>query len=564
MSKWILPTLSEVVAQGEQLAQCNAETPLSDAQKNRTENSRLRHSEPATSPSRNAAGHRKAERQWCGAIAALVSILEQIAQDNRADRAADRSVCSAHNSYICPIRGLILSGPLPVLSHPQLLAHYTSWLFATDGFYRDGGMPFQLPPAANTYTPPHSANPHPEEDRQGSNWLSLSTVDPLKTELFCLALTRSFGLVLVWSENEAGEANFQFSFSPQVIEQCWQALRSRVALNGTLEQLQALDAYYEQFAPKAPDYTIVAQFSQGLLEYLPDWNDKSDRNSVRHTKETTAKEEGCQEAKPRVPDASVELLSAIAHEVKTPLTTIRTLTRLLLKRRDLPEVVLDRLHSIDRECTEQIDRFGLIFRAVEMETHKTKESTRVSEREARSQTSVQLTPTSLSQVFQQSIPRWQKQAGRRNLTLDVALPQKMPAVVSDPTLLDQVLTGLIENFTSSLPRGSHVTVEVTPAGSQLKLQFQSQLQADPASKNTKTLHNNCATHLSANGSNSSKPTLKSLGQLLMFQPETGHLSLNMSVTKNLFQAIGGKLIVRQRPQQGQVLTIFLPLNLKEL
>jgi signal transduction histidine kinase len=50
--------------------------------------------------------------------------------------------------------------------------------------------------------------------------------------------------------------------------------------------------------------------------------------------------------------------------------------------------------------------------------------------------------------------------------------------------------------------------------------------------------------------------------MLMFQPETGNLSLNLSVTKNLFQAIGGKLIVRNRPQQGQVLTIFLPLELR--
>jgi len=32
------------------------------------------------------------------------------------------------------------------------------------------------------------------------------------------------------------------------------------------------------------------------------------------------------------------------------------------------------------------------------------------------------------------------------------------------------------------------------------------------------------------------------------------------VTKNLFNALGGKLIVRQRPQQGEVLTIFLPLG----
>jgi hypothetical protein len=54
----------------------------------------------------------------------------------------------------------------------------------------------------------------------------------------------------------------------------------------------------------------------------------------------------------------------------------------------------------------------------------------------------------------------------------------------------------------------------------------------------------------------------------MFQPETGCLSLNLEVTKNLFQALGGKLTVRQRSrrdplrgaQQEEVLTIFLPLG----
>jgi hypothetical protein len=56
------------------------------------------------------------------------------------------------------------------------------------------------------------------------------------------------------------------------------------------------------------------------------------------------------------------------------------------------------------------------------------------------------------------------------------------------------------------------------------------------------------------------PILKSIGQLLMFHPETGRLSLNLAVTKNLFQALGGKLIVRQRPQQGEVMTVFLPLD----
>jgi K+-sensing histidine kinase KdpD len=104
--------------------------------------------------------------------------------------------------------------------------------------------------------------------------------------------------------------------------------------------------------------------------------------------------------------------------------------------------------------------------------------------------------------------------------------------------LDQVLTNVIQNFTSTLPTGSHVQVEVTPAGSQLKLQLVSE---------------------TAQACSSLSP-FKALGQVLMFQPETGNLSLNLSVTKNLFEAIGGKLLIRQRPKQGNVMTIFLPIR----
>lgn len=222
----------------------------------------------------------------------------------------------------------------------------------------------------------------------------------------------------------------------------------------------------------------------------------------------------------------VELLQAIAHEVRTPLSTIRTLTRLLLKRTTDP-VIRKRLETIDRECTEQIDRFGLFFRAVELETSKEKQS------------AIQLTAISLTDIFSQCIPRWQKQASRRNLTLEVALPQNMPRVVSDPTMLDRVLTGAIENFTSSLPAGCLVQVQVTLAGDRLKMV--------------------CSTE-KAECYRGTMPPLKSIGQLLAFQPETGSVTLNLSATKHLFQALGAKMTVRERSPQGQILTIFLPLE----
>nr|WP_278003511.1 HAMP domain-containing sensor histidine kinase [Nodosilinea sp. TSF1-S3] len=232
-----------------------------------------------------------------------------------------------------------------------------------------------------------------------------------------------------------------------------------------------------------------------------------------------------------------ELLKAMAHEIRTPLTTIRTLTRSLLKRKDVSDEVAKRLRLIDRECTQQIDRFGLIFRAVELETDRT----------ARPRSP--LSAISLNQLFDDAIPRWQQQASRRNLSLTVNVPPCLPMVNSDPAMLTQVLTGLIDRFTHSLPPYSHIELAVTLAGHQLKLQFQS--------------HPPEGSEPQPQAETSTSP-FKALGQLLMFQPETGGLSLNLNATKNLFQALGGKLIVRQRPQAGEVLTVFLPLETKTL
>ena len=135
------------------------------------------------------------------------------------------------------------------------------------------------------------------------------------------------------------------------------------------------------------------------------------------------------------------------------------------------------------------------------------------------------------------------------MLLTVRLPEKMPAVVSDPTVLDQALTSLIERFTRNLPAGSNIQLEVTPAGSQLKVQLQSQVEG---------------ASLPQYPFSAWKTSARAIGQMLMFQPETGSLSLNLAVTKNLFQAIGGKLIVKQRPQQGEVMTVYLPLEASQI
>jgi len=503
--KWLLPTLSEILVSQDPTWSLERDSSAPDGM-----NGDFRRPE-----ARIVLRRARAEREWQGAIAALNYLLQQTTVVSPGEPSQ---------------KGVVISAPLPVLDSATLLENLSTWTLTSDALEHAAWMPFHLLPASSSLM----VLPDPTTP----STLPLLPGDPLTREQFCLVRTAHLSLVMVLGENLAGEPAFLFSFLPEVVQQAWEALRPRILLMGN-PQIYGLDSMIAEFPPVAPDYTTVMQFNRLLLEHLPEPVEevRSDRPRRPTPEPVIPAPTHCVLPEPTSPD--VELLQAIAHEVRTPLTTIRTLTRSLLNRTDLPPAVVKRLQSIDRECSEQIDRFGLFFRAVELETRESNKSR------------MPLTRTSLTEMFQASIPRWQQQAQQRQLTLEVVLPPQMPTVVSDPTMLDQALTSLIERFTRSLPTGSHIRVEVTPAGEQLKVQLQSQPEGKPENG-----HSGCAS-----GKSHPMPQTKSVGQLLMFQPETGSLSLNLSVTKNLFQALGGKLIVRQRPREGEVMTVFLPLEM---
>ncbi len=515
----LLPTISALVALGE-FAQ---DDHLSNAAEVSTVSSGLS----------AAAKQQRAEHEWQGAIAALNQLLIQQTLSGQGSSCQPKPSIF---SRIRPSQALLISGPVPLLSGTGLASQISSWTFVPQS-------PEQL--AAFSALSPVGRLFQQKFQKQSpaAHLLPLLEDDPLAQERFAFVLTPEFSMVLVLGKDADDELRFQFSFMPQVVDSVWRVLRSRIRLSRP-QQLDFIDPLVEKLAPRDPHYRTVSQFNRWMLACLPQSASQLDQafaqaaadggegdrpsqangqtNSQTNTQTNT-------QTNGQFSDS--ELLKAMAHEIRTPLTTIRTYTRSLLKRKNLDSQVIKRLQSIDRECTQQIDRFSLIFRAVELE--------------AASQTPKSpLSAIALHQVFQEAIPQWQQAAQRRNLSLEVGLPPELPMVASDPTMLQHVLTGLVELFTHSVSPGSHIQLHVLDAGDQLKLQFQS--QADP---NRKSAPSSC-----------SPPPLQSLGHLLMFQPETGGLSLNLEATKNLFHALGAKLTVRERSNQGTIWTVFLPLE----
>jgi len=152
------------------------------------------------------------------------------------------------------------------------------------------------------------------------------------------------------------------------------------------------------------------------------------------------------------------LLSAISHEVRTPLATIRTLISSTLKKYKMDESMRNRLIQIDNECNEQIDRFGLIFNAAEL----------VSNEESSLNN---LAIINLAEIFKKLTPLWNKQLNRRGISLKIDIPNQLPQILSDSEKLELMLSGLIDKNTRGLKEGSTLILELRPAGQKLKLQL---------------------------------------------------------------------------------------------
>ena len=325
--------------------------------------------------------------------------------------------------------------------------------------------------------------------------VSIPKTDPLNQEWFCILITETFSALVISSQKNHA---CLWSLHPQAIQTAIATLLPRVR---RAEQQALLQSKLQIFVPTMPPYQIMARFGAILMA-----------QSSLHQELLI----------PEIQE--VDIIKAITHEVRTPLTTIRMLVRSLKRRKDVSSEVKMRLDRVDDECTEQIERFNLIFEAAQLDSYP-----------------IILEATQIEEILSDGFTRWQESAGRRQISLEMILPTEIPAISSNTLLLSQVLNGLVDRLVRSFPPDSHIQLILTSAGEYLKLQFQSQVTSQGGGD---------------------LPLLKAVGQWLMLQPETGTLSLSLPTTKTLLKALGGKLTVRMHSSSaaydGEILTIFLP------
>ncbi|MFN3927616.1 MAG: hypothetical protein ACK4QL_09945 [Pseudanabaenaceae cyanobacterium] len=222
------------------------------------------------------------------------------------------------------------------------------------------------------------------------------------------------------------------------------------------------------------------------------------------------------------PPPNLQPIQAIAHEVKTTLSTILTLTRSVQKRRELSPSLYERLELISQECLQQSQRFELLLQAAYLQ----------------SSPPPVLSPIPLDSILNLYAQQWQNQAQQRYIHFHIHRCDRLPPVLSHQALLSQVLQGLVDHLSRHLPSHSQIDLYISPVGQHLKCQFQVQLPHPT-------------------------PPPQTIGDSYSLHTETGNLSLSLTTAKAIVELLGGRLTIRAHTTgiwvQEQIITVFLPI-----
>ena len=407
-------------------------------------------------------------------------------------------------SQNCQQGGIWVASPLPALNDKKTFNQLHGWLWSPEGF------PYFQKENAGFLPVNHSAKITKDFDLI-SNYKVLNLSQKDGYEPFLMIITPNFQcilsiagekdkkILLMKCDEESLKISIELMHAKLNQENYEEGVKFRNAINN-LGNLNINNQFENFFWPILSAKLAKLGPSHNIKNYV-----KNDKKNVQIT-----------EAK---------LLSAISHEVRTPLATIRTLISSTLKKYNMDESMRNRLIQIDNECNEQIDRFGLIFNAAELVSNEVPSLNN-------------LAKINLAEIFKKLAPVWNQQLNRRGISLKIDIPSQLPQILSDSEKLELMLRGLIDKNTRGLKEGSTLILELRPAGQKLKLQLKVQ-KLDSKKKEIPKRDD---------GSD--------LGPVLNWNPQTGSLQLSQNATQKLLASLGGH--VTQRRDTG--LTVFFPIS----
>ena len=218
------------------------------------------------------------------------------------------------------------------------------------------------------------------------------------------------------------------------------------------------------------------------------------------------------------------LLSAVSHDLKTPLAAIVGASSTLLTHRDdiSSQATGELLSPIGGEG-ERLAR--LVQNLLSMSRL---ESPTID---------LHRTPEDVEDMVAASLDGVRSAIGTRSLT--VSIPADLPPVMAEPALIGQVITNLIENILRYTPLDAAIEIAAKAEEGVIRIEVADSGQGIPEHERDKVFEK------FYRGSRSSK--------------SDGGVGLGLTICRAIVRAHGGRIAVRERPGGGTLVEFTLPL-----
>jgi len=219
-----------------------------------------------------------------------------------------------------------------------------------------------------------------------------------------------------------------------------------------------------------------------------------------------------------------DFVSAVSHEFRTPLTSMRQFTEMLVEDDNLPVDKRRAYNKAQERATRRLSRLVeslLDFGRMEAGARP-----------------YHIEPLSAGRMVRSVVEEFKQEAKANNLVIDCNAPENGPMVNGDLEALAQALWNLLDNAVKYSSDSPNIHVEVE-AGNQVAIRVRDQGLGIPPSEQRRILRK------FVRGSSAKVFSIKGTG-------------IGLAMVKHIIDAHGGKVLVDSEPGKGSTFTILLP------
>jgi len=258
-----------------------------------------------------------------------------------------------------------------------------------------------------------------------------------------------------WQETTDGSEYVLVSYSPIN----WYNQRWSVGLTSPGDAVDdiILSVYVKLFTVAAVSVLFILFVSSQVYIILLNWNKTLEREVEKKTSELQESNESLTAANIKLKELDGlknEFLSMVSHELKTPLTAMKTSSEFLLEDRCEPAVRNQLLALIVRNVDRQARLVDDLLDISRIESNRIK---------------FNMEPVSLPEALDHSIENIRRLSESKGVVLRVDMPQSLPAVIADRDKLIQVFVNLLNNAVKFTQRGGAVTVLAQDSGDNIEV-----------------------------------------------------------------------------------------------